>query len=234
MVDFHSHILPALDDGSRDTEESLLLLGMLSDQGIRTVCATPHFNANRTTVDEFLSLRSASYERLSSSLTDDMPKIKLGAEVAYYEGISRLEGLSKLCIESTNILLLELPFCRWSEYMINEVIQLSCRGDFRLALAHIERYTAFNGTRVIERFLDSDIIMQVNASFFTELKTRRKAIKMLKNGYIHLIGSDCHSVTARPPFIGNALNLIEKKLGSEYIGDMVGYWHSLFSKIHVN
>ena len=233
MVDFHSHILPALDDGSRDTEESLLLLRMLSDQGIRTVCATPHFNANRTSVDEFLSLRDASYDSLKPMLTDELPQVRLGAEVAYYEGISRLEGLSKLCIENTNILLLEMPFCRWSEYTVNEVIQLSCRGDFRLALAHIERYTALNGTRIIERFADSDIILQVNASFFTELKTRRKAIRMLKNGYIHLIGSDCHSITARPPFIGNALNLIEKKLGCEYLGDMADYWHSLFSKIHV-
>ena len=59
MVDFHSHILPALDDGSSSVEESIALLKMLSEQGVSAVCATPHFNANRTTVDEFLAARQS-------------------------------------------------------------------------------------------------------------------------------------------------------------------------------
>ncbi len=233
MVDFHSHILPALDDGSSDVEESVALLKMLSDQGITTVCATPHFNANRMTVNEFLTARESSYKSLSAILSEDAPKIRLGAEVFYYEGISRLENLKALCIEGTNILLLEMPFTKWSEYTINEVIQLSCRGDFKIALAHIERYMCYHSMRVFDNFLSNDITMQVNASFFTELKTRRKAFKLLKNGYIHLIGSDCHNVTDRPPFIGNALHLIEKKMGTEYLNDMAEYWNSLFSKIYV-
>ena len=234
MVDFHTHTLPALDDGAKDVQESLDLLKLLSDQGIQIVCATPHFNANRMTVDEFLSSRAESYASLKDSLPDDAPDVKLGAEVAYYEGISRFENLRSLCIDGTNLLLLEMPFCKWSESMISEVIHLSCGGDFKVVLAHIERYMVYNGIHIYDRFLQSDITMQVNASFFTELKTRRKAFKMLKNGYIHLIGSDCHNVADRPPFIGNALHLIEKKMGTEYLSDMAHYWSSLFSKIYVH
>jgi len=233
MIDFHSHILPALDDGSRDVSESIALLKMLSDQGIKTVCATPHFDANNNSVSDFHRLREASCESLKKELPADAPDIRLGAEVAYYEGISRLDDLKSLCIEGTNLLLLEMPFSRWTEYSVSEVVQMSCRGDFKLALAHIERYIGFNGIGVFDRFLENDITMQVNASFFNELRTRRKAFKMLKGGYVHLIGSDCHSVTSRPPFIGNALNLIEKKMGPEYLDDMCGYWNSLFSKIYV-
>ena len=234
MVDFHSHILPAVDDGSRDVEESIALLNMLSQQGIKTVCATPHFNANRQTVEEFLEARNSAYNNLKESLPQDAPQIRLGAEVAYYEGIERLEGLKDLCIEGTNLLLLEMPFCKWSDFAINEIIHLSCRGDIKIALAHIERYMAYQKLDLYERFIQNDITMQVNASFFTEFKTRHKAFKMLKNGYIHIIGSDCHSVAHRPPFIGNALALIEKKLGGDYLCDMAEYWHSLFSKIYVH
>lgn len=234
MVDFHSHILPTLDDGSSSIEESLSLLKMLSEQGIRTACATPHFNANRTTVDDFLALREASYQSLKDSLSGIDINIRCGAEVFYYEGISRLSDINKLCIDGTKLLLLEMPFCKWSESMISEVIHLSCRGDFRIVLAHIERYMIYNGMHIFERLLESDVIMQVNASFFTELRTRRKALKMLKHGYIHLIGSDCHNTADRPPFIGGALNLIEKKLGADYLRDMAEYWHSLFSKIYVH
>lgn len=233
-VDFHSHILPAIDDGAGTTEESTALLNMLSEQGIKTVCATPHFNANRLSIDDFLRKRASSYEELKAVLPENAPAVRLGAEVAYYEGISRLDDLKKLCIEGTNLLLLEMPFCKWTQSMISEVEQLSCRGGFRIVLAHIERYLVYNSIHVYDRFLSNDILMQVNASFFTELKTRRKAIKMLKGGYIHLIGSDCHNVADRPPFIGNALYLIEKKLGSEYLGDMAHYWNSLFSKIYVH
>ena len=109
-VDFHSHTLPAFDDGAKDVQESLELFRMLSEQGINTVCATPHFNANRMSIDDFLRSRSKAYINLADALPENAPTVRLGAEVAYYEGISRLDNLSSLCIEGTNLLLLEMPF----------------------------------------------------------------------------------------------------------------------------
>ena len=43
MTDFHSHILPGLDDGSKNVEESVKILKMMAEQGIERVAATPHF-----------------------------------------------------------------------------------------------------------------------------------------------------------------------------------------------
>ena len=54
MIDWHSHVLPALDDGSRSVDESLALLRMLSEQGVDTVIATPHFYADRESLSSFL------------------------------------------------------------------------------------------------------------------------------------------------------------------------------------
>lgn len=64
MIDFHSHILPGIDDGSASVEESLKLLEMLAEQGVKTVVATPHFYPDRTSVSDFLRRRDAAYQRL--------------------------------------------------------------------------------------------------------------------------------------------------------------------------
>ena len=230
MIDFHSHILPGIDDGSKSVEETLQLLRMLSDQGIKIVCATPHFNADRISVDDFLEKRTASYKSLEGILTDDLPEIRQGAEVAYYEGISRMESLSKLCIDGTGLLLIEMPFTAWTEFTVQEMIQLSCSGNMRIVLAHIERYLPYLKKSVLNRILETDILLQVNASFFNDLPTRRKALKMLKNGDIQLFGSDCHNTSVRPPKLSDALCIVEKKMGAEYLDDMFGYWFSLFKK----
>ena len=74
MIDWHSHILPAMDDGSRDAEESRLMPELLKAQGIQTVVATPHFYANEESVETFLQRRHDSYERL---LAKGMPSAVL-------------------------------------------------------------------------------------------------------------------------------------------------------------
>ena len=140
MIDFHSHILPMLDDGSKSVDESLEMLRMLSEQGVKRVVATPHFYANDESVDDFLKRRAESFERLKGHLTDDLPEIMLGAEVRYYNGISRLDRLRKLTVENSRLLLLEMSTAKWTEYVVNELIELSNSGDLTVALAHIERY----------------------------------------------------------------------------------------------
>ena len=82
MIDIHSHILPGIDDGSKNLRMSLGLIDMLIDQGIDTVAATPHFYADRVSVEKFLSRRQRAYESLAEALenTPKAPKILLGAE----------------------------------------------------------------------------------------------------------------------------------------------------------
>ncbi len=212
MIDWHSHILPQMDDGSRDVAESLSLLKMLSSQGVKTAIATPHFYANDESAERFLERRQNSFSALKEQLFEDAPNILLGAEVKYYQGISKMQGLKSLCIEGTGLLLLEMPVSRWTEYTIRELIELSSRGDIRIVLAHIERYYSLQKASVWDRLYDSGILMQVNASFFIGI-TRRKALAMLKNNEIHFIGSDCHNVQSRPPQLDRAYEAITKRFG---------------------
>lgn len=230
MTDFHSHILPCMDDGSKSVEESLKMLKMLSEQGVDRVVATPHFYANNESLDRFLERRQKSFEMLSERLYDGLPEVVLGAEVRFYEGISRMGNLDALCMQNSDLLLLEMPFGVWTQSAQRQLIDISCSGRVTLALAHIERYSALQSMAKIESLLGNDIIMQINASFVTNLMTRAKAIKLLKKGYIHLIGSDCHNLTDRAPNIGAALDIISKKISGDFIEYIDDYADSLFEQ----
>lgn len=227
MIDWHTHILPGMDDGSHDVAESISMINMQVSQGINTVIATPHFYANDETVDSFLERRKKALELLMAELPEGPPEIKLGAEVRYYQGISRMTDLKALRIEGSKLLLLEMPMTGWTEYMIRELIELSGKSSIRIVLAHMERYLSLQQHFVWERIYDSGVLMQVNASFFTALASKHKAISLMKEGKIHFVGSDSHNMTSRPPRIGKAFEMIQKKLGDDYINQMNEYGYSM-------
>ena len=229
MIDWHSHILPRMDDGSHDTAESVLLVNMQKSQGVETVIATPHFYANDETVDSFLDRRKNAFELLKTELPEGSPEILLGAEVRYYQGISRMDGLKALRIEGSKLLLLEMPMSSWTECMIRELVEMSGSNNIKIVLAHIERYLNLQTKNTWSRILESGILMQSNASFFTSFSSKRKALTLLKEDNIHFIGSDCHNLTSRPPQIGKAFEIIKKKLGEDYISQMNEYGYSLLT-----
>ena len=67
MIDFHSHILPEMDDGSKDAKMSLAMLQMEREQGVTEVVFTPHFYAQQDTVAHFLKKREQSVRRLEAA-----------------------------------------------------------------------------------------------------------------------------------------------------------------------
>ena len=227
MIDWHCHILPGMDDGSHNVAESISMLNMQVSQGIRTVVATPHFYANDETVEEFLDRRKQAFKLLKAELQTELPEIKLGAEVKYYQGISRMLNLKALRIEGSKLLLIEMPMSRWTEYMIRELVELSGKSGIQIVLAHVERYYSLQSQAVWNRMYDSGMLMQVNASFFSTLASRRKAMSLLKKGKIHFLGSDSHNITSRSPQIGMAFKVIQRKLGNDYLSQMNEYGYSV-------
>ena len=227
MIDWHSHVLPALDDGSKSVDESQRMLTALKEQGISCVIATPHFHANRESVDTFLQRRQESYERLIQADNGSLPQVLCGAEVRYYPGIAKMEGLERLAIDGDSILLLEMPMDKWTEYTVRELCELASTRGLTVVLAHIERYLNLQSSGVVERLCANGLLMQSNASFFNDFITRHKAFRLLMSGNIHFIGSDCHNMKERAPQIGRAYELIEKKLGPEYVSQMREYGYKM-------
>ena len=231
MIDFHSHILPAIDDGSQSVEESLEMLRALKAQGVDTVIATSHFYATHRSPESYLQRRNAAFDKLKQVLTDDCPRIILGAEVLYFPGISRVDALESLCTEGTDLLLLEMPFTSWSESMIAEVNEMARNHRVQLIMAHIERYYFKQKVSVWDEFLSRGILMQSNADFFLPFWEGRKALKLLREGRIHLLGTDCHNMTDRRPRMDEAVRRIQRTVGSETLEEIDQLGHRLLQEV---
>ena len=199
MIDFHTHILPGVDDGSKSISESVSMLREESRQGIKTVMLTPHFYATENSPIEFLKKRYRAWRELEPYLWPELPNVRLGAEVQYFEGICNVEDIRHLRIVGTDYLLVEMPFSRWTDRMIEDVLELNEWQNTKVVLAHIERYLAIQDSDIWKQLHSCGILMQSNVSFFESWKTRGRAMSMLVDGKIHFLGSDCHNMRSRKP-----------------------------------
>ena len=213
MIDIHTHILPGMDDGSGSLEESLAMAKESARQGVRLLAATPHFYATQEDPERFLQRREASLALLESAWQDGFPTLLVGAEVRYFDGISRVEKIAHLTLDHTRILLLEMPFTSWSRRMVDEVLELQRSRGLQVLLAHVERYLKDQDGQVWETFRQNGVWMQCNANFFLRWQTKRKAQALFKKGEIQMLGSDTHNMTSRPPNLAMARDALVKSLG---------------------
>ena len=213
MIDIHSHILPGMDDGSSSLEESLSMARESARQGVRLLAATPHFYATQEDPNSFLRRREKSLALLESAWQDSFPTLLVGAEVRYFDGISRVEKIAHLTLDHTRILLLEMPFTSWSRRMVEEVVELQRSRGLQVLLAHVERYLKDQDGQVWETFRQNGVWMQCNANFFLRWQTKRKAQALFKKGEIQMLGSDTHNMDTRPPNLALARDALVKSLG---------------------
>ena len=188
FVDFHSHILPKVDHGSDSLETSLHQLALAKKNGVKRVVATSHFYPSAHSVDGFVKKRNEAYLLLSEHL-NDMPEVRLGAEVLICAGIDHLPGIEKLFINGTNTLLLELPFSGYSNECTMAVKKMVMDG-VDVVLAHADRYSP----RIIEELLPFGVKIQLNASSlvgFGKLKNKH-LFKWFAQNKVVALGSDIH------------------------------------------
>ncbi len=216
MIDFHSHILPQMDDGSASLEQSVAMLRMEAAQGIHTVVATPHFYPQRENVESFLKRRDAAFSALSEEMAkcEGLPKVLLGAEMFYYTGMSDSEDLERLAIQGTKYILVEMPDGQWTPRMCRELEKIALQQGLTPIIAHIDRYIRpFRTKGIPETLAQLPVLVQANGACFLDPWLRPLAMKLLKKGQIHLLGSDAHNMVGRAPNLGPAAEMIRKKLG---------------------
>ena len=217
IVDFHSHILPGIDDGSRSVEESLAMLHMEAEQGITHVVATPHFYPKHDTPEHFLAKRAEAEMRLREAMKgiSGLPDFSVGAEVYFFSGMSNSETLTGLTIGTNRYIMLEMPHTLWTDSMYKEMENIYVRLGLTPVIAHIDRYIRpFKTANLLERLQEMPVLVQANAGFFLHGLTRRMAIRMLRDDKIQLLGSDCHNLTERKPNLGDAVRQIQRQLGT--------------------
>ena len=230
MIDLHSHILPCVDDGSQSVEESIELLRALAAQGVHTVCATPHFEATSDSPTRFLARRDRAYEQLASAVQGlSLPRVLLGAEVAYFSGIANSQVLQDLRLQQSSLLLVEMPMGVWSDYSVKELIQMACSSEVTPVLAHIERYLSFVNRRTLDELAQHGVLMQLNAPSFARWSLRGRMTRLIRDGYVQFIASDCHNMQSRPPRFDLARERIAGALGDAALSHMDRLAESYFS-----
>jgi len=222
MLDIHTHILPNIDDGSRSVAESVAMIRASMEQGVNRLALTPHFYPERESPKRFLERRGESARELSAALAGmkQLPKMCLGAEVAYFEGMSRTEHIDSLCIGRTRMLLVELPFSTWNHRVLDELFDLQDKRGVQLVLAHIDRYLHFQRPGTMRELCERGFWIQASTSFFLDLHTSWLAMRMLRQHKIHFLGSDCHNTSGRVQNMGRAMARIDRRLGPQAIGHL--------------
>jgi len=215
VTDIHSHILPGMDDGSSGLEESIHMLRIEVEQGIRHVVATPHFYARYDMPEVFLEKRDRAEQQLREAMKQypNMPELSVGAEVYYFRGISESEVLPQLTIRGKGCILIEMPHAPWPEEYFREIAAIWENRGIVPIIAHIDRYISpFRSHRIPEKLANMPVFVQANAGFFLNRSTSPMAMRLLKEDRIQLLGSDCHNTADRKPDMGSAAELIRRNL----------------------
>lgn len=214
VIDFHAHILPGIDDGSKSDDMSLAMLARAKAQGITTIVATPHFYADTMNVKDFLKDREAAYGRIQAMAQKLEIEIRLGAEVCYFRSLHESEYLEDLLIKGTRCVLLEMPFDQWTQREVTTVKGLLDNGVTPI-LAHIERFLSYQkDRRPLDEILQLDVICQYNSSPLLRWG-KGKVLRHMKKRDKVLIGTDCHNINSRPINLKEARAVLADKLGED-------------------
>lgn len=221
FIDFHSHILPEIDDGARSVEESVAILDKMAEDEVDIVVATPHFYPHRISSEKFLSQRDKAFEKLKPYLKENHPQILLGAEVLLSSNLLEDENLKDLCIQGTEYLLLEMPYVKLTSSMIDCVEELADSGCVKLMIAHIERYLKFTDYSDLEKLMSLEVIGQLNAKSFEDRKSRKNCYKLLKQNIAHIIGTDYHRIDRGDMPLSYGFEMISKKMPDEIVDKLL-------------
>lgn len=198
MIDFHSHVLPRIDDGSKSIEMSLDMLAYSFEQGVNTVVATPHCHLTcEADVEKFLINREASYNTLVNAMKKDsrkFPDIRLGCELRVMDDIPQMNELKPLCIENTDYVLVEMPYKNWTYNHYDFLYAMLLKGMHPI-MAHIERFREYKKEFV--NLFSLDLLYQVNADSFISRPFKKFIPTLFENGAVQVIGSDMHNTTSR-------------------------------------
>ncbi len=209
MVDFHTHILPDIDDGSDSIETSVAMLGEMRKQGVHTIIATPHFSPQNQPVADFLQYRQEAIDKIKPYL-DGITLIP-AAEVKYCRNISKIEGIEKVAIGDSSYILVEMTYREWNKQVVDDVISIIDNTGLIPILAHVDRYWNKDVKKYFDCFWDAGVLMQLNVSSLEGFWGKHRFLNLIKEGKINLLGSDCHNMTKRVPNLIHGFDVLEKK-----------------------
>lgn len=222
MVDIHCHILPGLDDGSDNMEESVRMARLAVEGGTTAVIVTPHSNipdsyrnyCDRVYVEKFKALKARiEEEKISLKI---FPGHEIFAADNFVELI-RSKKLLTLC--NSDYPLVEFDFTEHSESVYEKLAMLTAEGLTPI-VAHPERYAfVAEDESAPQKIIKLGCLLQINKGSLKGSFGRNAyfaSVGIIENEFAHFVASDAHSPYMRTPYLADAYEIISEIRSEDY------------------
>lgn len=224
MIDMHSHILPNIDDGARDIEETFHLIQEAQKVGFEAIVSTSHYMEGyyETDTPEREVWVKAIYDKLQEKNINI--KLFLGNEIYLSENmITLLEEGKASTINDTSYVLFEMPL-NVEPLNLYDILYEMMQYKIVPILAHPERYTFVQQEpELIYDLVQKGVLMQANyASIlgYYGQKAQWMVTKLLENNMIHFLGSDVHRQNTIYPKIPQILEELQELIGEKKLEEL--------------
>jgi len=210
MIDLHCHILPALDDGALDLEDSLAMARVAAADGIETIAATPHIRHDH---DVRIPQLPGRVQELNEAIDrNGLPlRVVTGGEVAEtaLDGLDQ-EALRAISLAGRGWILLEPRPGPLGDSLLDAVDHLTDRG-FRALIAHPERHPSGDLRERLRQLIRRGALVQATAAYLISGSAREGMLMLAERGLIHVLASDAHSSHGgRPARISPGLEALKQ------------------------
>lgn len=227
MIDFHSHIIPSIDDGSESVEETFKMLKEASEAGFDGIISTSHYIENYYETSQ--SERQVWIDALSQGLEKENIGINLylGSEVYFSENMLHLiqEGKAST-INNSNYILFEFPL-NAMPMNIEDVLYSLLEHKYIPILAHPERYVfTQKNPNLIYDLANEGVLMQANYGSILGKYGKKAQIvmeKMLQNNLVNFLGTDAHKCKSVYTHLKPAINKINSIVGRKTFDEITHY-----------
>ena len=215
MIDFHSHILPNVDDGSANLAESLHMLSMAADDGISAMICTPHLLKAADFYNDSLYVSRFNELKAAAAAEDIQVDLYLGSEI-YLQPDIRFDSIVATLNNTGRYFLVEFPMSNIPRFSAQLFQRLIADGHIPI-IAHPERNLGFQQRPELAfQFAELGILMQTNAASLTGRlgpKIQQLSHTFIEHNLIQFIGSDCHETKHRVCQLSEAYELVKSRWG---------------------
>lgn len=220
MLDIHSHIIPNIDDGSKNIDMSMEMIKIAADDGIDNIIATPHyctgyFEKNYEYIENYVK-----YLNKLAGEQEFNIKILSGQEIFIDKyTIDYLKQGIIAPLNKSKYMLVEFDMGEFNESIMDILYELRVIG-IEPIIAHPERYIYIvENPLFINKFVEEQYHFQINSGSITGLfgkKIEKTAEILIQHGICSFVASDAHSNNRRVPKISEALNIVNQKSSMTY------------------
>lgn len=221
MTDLHMHVVPHVDDGSKDMEMSLEMLKMAYAQGVRKVLCTSHSSWRPEATVRY----SNNFEKLKAEAERVLPDMQLftGCEVLFTkhtlrDALRKLDDGEFLTLNDTNLVLTEFQSYASADE-VDQVVKKLLSRKYVPVVAHAERCDAFEDEGFVMRLVQAGCLLQANLYSLVKepdelLKARAR--RMVEAHQVSFVGSDAHGSERRAPEVKDGMAYLYENTDQAY------------------